>query len=153
MRSFETFPHSAQRREARLSGATTGGVQILLRLEGAAVLIASLVTYHLMGGSWAMFLLLFLAPDLSMAGYALGTKAGAAAYNSAHTYLGPAVLAGLAWRLNSASVSYLISAIWIAHIGLDRLLGFGLKYPSCFTFTHLGTLKMALGGRSKTPMG
>lgn len=120
------------------AGATTGAVNLLLRLEGAAALIAATVAYDLIGGSWVMFLILFLVPDLSIAGYAFGSRTGAAAYNSVHSYLGPALLAGAAWCLHGTSIFYLISAIWIAHIGLDRLLGFGLKYAAGFKFTHLG---------------
>ena len=30
--------------------------------------------------------------------------------------------------------------IWINHIGVDRLLGYGLKYSDGFGWTHLGRL-------------
>lgn len=119
-------------------GATTGGVRLLLRLEGGAMLVAAIAAYDLLGGGWRMFLLLLLVPDLSIAGYLLGRRTGAFAYNAMHSYLGPALLAGLAWLLNASPQPFLVVAIWIAHIGLDRLLGFGLKYQSGFKFTHLG---------------
>ncbi len=120
-----------------MPASETSTVRLLLRLEGAAALIAGLVAYYLSGGSWLMLLILFLAPDLAIAGYAFGPKIGAVAYNAVHTYLGPALLAGAAWGLQGSVTPYLISAIWIAHIGMDRAFGFGLKYPTGFKFTHL----------------
>jgi hypothetical protein len=33
-----------------------------------------------------------------------------------------------------------LATIWIAHIGFDRALGYGLKYGSGFTHTHLGRI-------------
>jgi len=33
-----------------------------------------------------------------------------------------------------------IALIWFAHIGIDRALGYGLKYTSGFKDTHLGRL-------------
>jgi hypothetical protein len=108
----------------------------LLRLEGAAVLAVSVWAYHWSHGSWLLFALLFLAPDLSMVGYAVNARAGSVTYNAIHTYVGPLLLAayGLATDRHTA---LLIALIWIAHIGIDRLLGYGLKYPTQFKDTHL----------------
>lgn len=119
-------------------GATLGSVRFLLKLEGAAAFIAAIAAYAHMGGGWPMFLILFLVPDLSMAGYFLGRRVGAFAYNAVHNYLGPALLVAWAWPTQAGPTFYPLAAIWIAHIGLDRLLGFGLKYATGFKFTHLG---------------
>jgi hypothetical protein len=108
----------------------------LLHLEGAAVLIVSLLSYHWRQGSWLQFALLFLLPDLSMFGYAANIRVGAITYNAVHTYVGLLVLAGYAFGSNRAAIVSL-SLIWIAHIGLDRMLGFGLKYPTRFNDNHL----------------
>ena len=82
---------------------------------------------------------LWLAPDLSMLGYLRGSCSGARIYNAVHTYAGPAVLA--LWALTlSARMLLPISLIWINHIGVDRLLGYGLKYSDGFGWTHLGRL-------------
>ena len=108
----------------------------LLHLEGASVLILSLLSYHWSQGSWLQFALLILMTDLSMLGYAANIRAGAITYNTVHTYVGLLVLAGYSFASNRhATVS--LSLIWIAHIGLDRMLGFGLKYPTRFNETHL----------------
>ena len=64
----------------------------LLRLEGAAVLIVSLLFYHWSQGGWLRFALLFLLPDLSMLGYAANIRVGAITYNAVHTYVGPLVV-------------------------------------------------------------
>lgn len=109
----------------------------LLRAEGLAVFAAALVAYAALGASWWLFAALILAPDLSMLGYLAGPRPGAFFYNAAHTYVGPALLGGLAYGV-SAPLAGAIALIWTAHIGLDRLLGYGLKYPAGFALTHLG---------------
>ncbi|HEV8353987.1 MAG TPA: DUF4260 domain-containing protein [bacterium] len=108
----------------------------LLGLEGLLVFVAALVSYGRTGGNWLLFVLLILAPDLSMFGYLAGPRVGAGAYNFAHTYVLPAVLAGYGlWSGSQFIVG--LALIWFAHIGADRVLGFGLKYPTAFKDTHL----------------
>jgi hypothetical protein len=111
-------------------------LRFLLRLEGAAVLGVSLFAYHWSHGSWLLFALMFLVPDLSMIGYFANVRAGAAIYNAIHTYVGPLLLAGYSVAM-AHRTTLLLALIWTAHIGLDRMLGFGLKYPTRFTDTHL----------------
>lgn len=125
------------------SGAT-GGVRTLLRLEGAALAAACMVFYSYFEGSWWMFALLLLAPDLSFLGYLAGPRAGAAAYNAAHAAIIPMLLGIFAMVMPSALAMHL-SLIWCAHIGIDRALGYGLKYDAGFTFTHLGRIGKANG--------
>ena len=110
---------------------------ILLRLEGAAVFGASIALYIHFDFSVLPLVLLFLAPDLSFLGYLAGPRAGAATYDAVHTELWPIVIATLG-VLADASVLTEVGLIWLAHIGIDRLLGYGLKYPTAFTDTHLG---------------
>lgn len=109
---------------------------LLLRIEGAVVLIAALVGYAHLGGSWGWFIALFLLPDISMLGYLRNPKLGASCYNLVHTYITPAMVLFVSMYLHSTAVLYVL--IWIAHIGFDRFLGFGLKYPTFFKDTHLG---------------
>lgn len=108
----------------------------LLRLEGAVVFLIALVLYSRSGSGWLMFVLLFFAPDVSMIGYAINTTLGATLYNLVHAYAVPAML-GLAGLFSANVLVVSLSLIWFAHIGLDRLLGFGLKYPTVFKDTHL----------------
>ena len=108
----------------------------LLRLEGAAALAIATALYGVRGGGWVLFAALLLAPDLSMLGYQAGPAAGAACYNAAHTYLVPIALGVVGLAAGRAAVP-LLALIWAAHIGLDRALGYGLKYPDGFTTTHL----------------
>ena len=114
-------------------------MQILLRLEGMAALALSAVFYARTGASWWLFAALWLTPDLSMLGYLGGPKLGARIYNAIHSYVTPATLAVVGLLLGS-SVLLPYALIWINHIGVDRLLGYGLKYPQGFKFTHLGKL-------------
>lgn len=108
----------------------------LLRLEGGALLIAAAVGYFAAGGHWLAFLALLLAPDLAMIGYLAGPRAGSIAYNVAHTTTLPLLLLVGSW-LAGQPLGLLAAAIWLTHIGLDRLIGYGLKYPSGFRDTHL----------------
>ena len=112
---------------------------VLLRVEGLFVLAAALMVYAtLLHGRWWIFVVFFLAPDLSLLGYALKDRAGLAAalYNSAHTYVLPLLLALAAWTAGWHP-GELGAVIWAAHIAFDRVLGFGLKYPQRFKETHL----------------
>lgn len=109
---------------------------ILLRLEGAAILIGSIALYWHIGESWWLFALLLFAPDLSMLGYLAGSRAGAITYNLIHTLV-PAVAIASIGVLTDERRIVAIGLIWLAHIGLDRLLGYGLKYPEGFKETHL----------------
>ena len=123
-------------------GFVHGAPRALLRLEGAAMLAAATVVYARIGSTWWLFATLFLFPDASMLGYCVGPKTGAACYNAAHTLLAPAVLAGLGDLLGSP-LAFPLAAIWVAHIGMDHLLGYGLKYETGFADTHLGPLGAA----------
>lgn len=111
--------------------------QILLRTEGAAIFLLVVLLYYLNGGNWLLFALLLLAPDLSILGYLAGAAKGAAAYNVVHAYPLPAILAGYG-MIGDSPLAVSLSLIWFAHIGMDRLLGYGLKYPTKFKDTHLG---------------
>jgi hypothetical protein len=124
---------------AAASGAASGGVRTVLRLEGAAAFAAAVALYGHAGFSWVAFVVLFLAPDLSMLAYLAGPRAGALAYNLVHTYALalPLALAGFALGLPVASA---LALILIAHIGFDRALGYGLKYASGFGDTHLARI-------------
>jgi hypothetical protein len=114
-------------------------VQVFLRLEGLAAAALSAVFYQHTGANWWLFAALWLTPDLSMLGYLGGPKLGARIYNAIHSYVTPATLAVSALLFESpALLPYAL--IWINHIGVDRMLGYGLKYPAGFKWTHLGTL-------------
>lgn len=110
---------------------------LTLRLEGAAIGAAAILAYAAVQGSWTLFALLILAPDLFMLGYLAGPRLGALGYNLGHTYLVPLALAGLAW-IGGSDTALQLGLIWAAHIGLDRAMGYGLKYGTGFKDTHLG---------------
>lgn len=122
--------------------AVTGAVRGLLRAEGLAELAVALTLYGKFGGSWWLFAALFLVPDISFFGYLAGARAGAVAYNAMHATLGPALLGLLAWAGGSA-LGVSLALIWAAHVGFDRMLGYGLKYGSGFGDTHLGRIGRA----------
>jgi hypothetical protein len=108
----------------------------LLRLEGLAVLAGSIFLYARYGRGWLFFAILFLAPDVAFLAYLAGPRVGAAVYNLLHTYAGP-VLLGFVALATGSTILLSIELIWIAHIGFDRLLGYGLKTEGGFKDTHL----------------
>ena len=113
--------------------------RILLRVEGAALGAGALVLYVQEEFGLVLLLVLALAPDVAFLGYLAGPRAGAAAYNALHTTVGPLVL-GVAGVLADTDLAVRLALIWLAHIGIDRLLGYGLKYPDRFRETHLQRL-------------
>lgn len=108
----------------------------ILRLEGLILLIASVAIYVVLGGSWLMFAVLLFAPDVSLLGYLKNPRVGALMYNAVHAYLLPGALLLVALAAN-ATIPLQIAVIWFAHIGLDRMLGYGLKYPTEAKATHI----------------
>lgn len=117
----------------------TDGVRLLLRAEGLALLLTAVSLFSRFGGDWKMFALLFLVPDLSFAGYLAGPRVGALAYNAMHSTIAPLALAAAAVASDQRS-ALAIALIWLAHIGFDRALGYGLKQARGFGFTHLGAI-------------
>ena len=111
----------------------------MIRAEGAVLLGLSALLYWVNGGSWVLFALLLFAPDLSILGYLAGPRVGAAVYNAFHAYPLPAILAAYG-LLGGNPVAVSVALIWLAHTGTDRLMGYGLKYPTGFKDTHLNRL-------------
>ena len=110
---------------------------VTLRLEGLALAGVCILIYARLGGGWGLFALLILAPDLFMLGYLRDRLTGALVYNIGHSYLTPLALAGAGlWSGSDLALS--LALIWGAHIGLDRAMGYGLKYGTGFKATHLG---------------
>ncbi len=110
--------------------------QTLLRLEGLLEFAAAIALYAHLGGNGWIFAALVLTPDVAMLGYLLNTRVGAFCYNLAHTTALPLALAIIAF-LTGATTALLLALIWIAHIGMDRSVGYGFKSPDSFKSTHL----------------
>ena len=130
----------------RLAGAVEGMPRLLLRLEGAALALASVYLFHRIGGSW------WLVPRAdpgarhqSCSPTSSAPGSGAIAYNATHITLVPLALAALGFLLPSFDLLS-IALVWAAHIGIDRALGLGLKYGAGFGLTHLGRMGGALAG-------
>ena len=120
-------------------GMTNGAVRAWLRLEGLAAFAAGLAVFGASGGNWLLVVPLLLLPDVSAVGYLAGPRVGAFTYNAIHNWVpGLAVLALGAWLVSPAIV--LAGSILVAHVGMDRAVGYGLKLPSSFRDTHLGRM-------------
>jgi Domain of unknown function (DUF4260) len=112
----------------------------ILRVEGVVLLAAALAAYFsaLDEPLWLVPLVLFL-PDLFMIGYLRSSPVGALLYNFAHSYPAPALLGAVAIATGDPLWQG-VALIWFAHIGMDRALGYGLKYETDFKDTHLGRI-------------
>jgi hypothetical protein len=121
------------------TGAVTGGARTLLRLEGLTLFAGMTLLYWVWAGYWWVYGILFLVPDISFAAYLAGPRIGAVVYNAAHSYMAPMTLMVTGFALASP-LTLSIAMIWLAHIGIDRALGYGLKYSAGFGFTHLGRI-------------
>jgi hypothetical protein len=111
----------------------------LQRLEGGVLLVLSLLIYWKLAGPWLWYVVLILAPDLFILGYLAGPRLGAALYNLGHTWLLPGILIAVG-IIGGGSFAVDVAVIWIGHIGVDRLLGYGLKLATGFQDTHLGRI-------------
>ena len=109
---------------------------LLLRVEGLALLAGAVAVYYDQGWSWLAFALLLLVPDMSMLGSVAGPRTGALVYNVIHTTALPLAVLG-ASLLADIPTGTQIAVVWLAHIGMDRTVGYGLKYPVSFKETHL----------------
>ena len=110
--------------------------RLLLHAEGAVAFAAATLLYFHADHPWWLFLVLILAPDLSMLGYLAGPRVGATTYDAVHTYAVPVALAATGVVADVDALTA-VSLIWIAHIGVDRAVGYGLKYQTGFKDTHL----------------
>ena len=119
--------------------AVTGTPRTILCAEGGVIAAAALIFAFSTGLSWWLLVILILAPDLSMLGYLKSARVGTWAYNLAHTYVVPVLLLIIAWQITAPVLTH-VALIWIAHIGFDRLIGYGLKYETAFRHTHLSRL-------------
>lgn len=119
-------------------GVVKNWPRTLLRLEGACIFGCATWAYNRTGQGWWGFAAGLLLPDLAMAGYAANNSVGAASYNLVHTETPPLLLLSAGIAMADSFVSG-VGLIWLAHIGMDRMLGYGLKYGS-FGHTHLGIM-------------
>jgi Domain of unknown function (DUF4260) len=110
--------------------------RLLLRLEGIVLAAAALAVYLHLDYSVVALLALLIAVDLSLVGFLAGSKVGTLTYNFAHTTAFPLIPGGVG-VLTDDALMVQIGLAWLAHIGIDRALGFGLKYSTAFSDTHL----------------
>lgn len=118
-----------------------------LRLEGVAAFVAGLAIFGVVDGPWLLLIPFLLLPDLSMVGYLRGPRLGAMTYNLVHNWATGLAVLGLGLWTGSAAVT-IAGAILIAHTGMDRALGYGLKLPTAFEDTHLGRIGRKHAGRA-----
>lgn len=114
-------------------------MKTLLTLDEAASLLLALLVFAHLPYAWWWLPALFLVPDLSALGYLAGPRIGAYCYNFAHHKLLALALAAAGWELGQPAL-LLAGTVLLFHVSLDRLLGYGLKYPSGFQDTHLGRI-------------
>ena len=117
-----------------------GILKRVLQAEGLALFAGATLAFYTLGQSWWHYAILFFAPDLAFTAYLAGPRLGAIAYNVMHSTICPILLGAAGWMMGSNAMLLGIAAIWLAHVGFDRMLGYGLKHASGFKDTHLGRL-------------
>lgn len=125
------------RRPGTLASVRT--VDWILRAESLALFVAGVLLYLQLNGNPLWLLPLLLAPDISMLGYLAGPAPGAITYNLAHNLVAALGILAIGW-FAAIPVLALAGAILLAHVGMDRALGYGLKLPTDFRDTHLGRI-------------
>ncbi len=115
------------------------------RIEGGLVFLTAtslFVVYNQMASAlpWWVCIVVFFAPDLGFLGYRAGPKIGAMIYNLLHLYAMGLLLAAMGMFILGNGLLAIIGLLWLAHVGFDRMLGYGLKEPSGFNDTHLGRI-------------
>jgi hypothetical protein len=111
-------------------------VKKILHVEGLAFFTTAVIAYYVLNGNWILFILLLFVPDFFMVGYLKNKKLGSMLYNFGHTYMLGLLIVSGGLLLGQNTIIY-IGVIFFAHVGLDRFLGYGLKYASGFKDTHL----------------
>lgn len=109
----------------------------LLRGEQIALFAFSIFLFSQTDFPWWWFVVLLLAPDISMLGYMKGAKTGAFFYNLFHHQALALIVLCLGWSIDNDIIS-LAGIILLGHSSMDRIAGYGLKYPNDFKNTHLG---------------
>lgn len=111
----------------------------LIALEEVAIFFATLYLYFLLGYSYWLLPVLIFLPDLSMLGYISNPKFGSQLYNFWHHRAVAIIFMLIGVSLNF-KVLILIGLILFLHSTIDRVMGYGLKYPDDFKRTHLGRI-------------
>ncbi len=112
---------------------------LILRAESLAIFVAGIVIYLQLNGHALWLLPLLLVPDVSMIGYLGGPRLGAISYNLGHNVVTALGVLAIGWFAAIAPLA-LLGAVLLAHLGMDRALGYGLKLPTDFRDTHLGRI-------------
>lgn len=112
-------------------------MKTLLKTEELAEALFALAVFAHLPYAWWVLPATFLLPDLSMAGYLAGPRAGAFCYNVAHHKALALAVGAAGWGLEQP-VLLLAGTVLFFHSAFDRVLGYGLKYATGFRDTHLG---------------
>jgi len=114
-------------------------MSILLKLEEAGIFLLCIFLFSTLNFAWWWFPALLLLPDIGMIGYIINPKIGAFTYNLLHHRFVASLVAFYALTYGNEYWK-LAAIILFAHISLDRILGYGLKYNDSFSNTHLGVI-------------
>jgi hypothetical protein len=122
----------------------SGKPRLWLRLDGGVLFVASILLFAATNQPWWIYPALLFVPDIFMIGYLRNTKIGAFFYNVGHSYFVPSLVVLVGWEWHHI-LAVAVGVIWLGHVGMDRLLGYGLKFDDNFKSTHLGDLAKKKG--------
>lgn len=113
--------------------------RVFLHLEGLVILAGSLILYAHLDFKWIIFFLLLFVPDLPLLFYGIDKRFASIAYNIVHSFIFPLVLMLLSY-FNEYQLGLQISLIWLAHIGMDHVFGYGFKYLGQMKENHFSRI-------------
>ncbi len=114
-------------------------MKIQLALEELAQFGFAIFLFSQLDYAWWLFLALLFTPDIGMLGYIINPRIGSITYNVFH-HKGIAIAIYLVGIYLQNPVLQLIGIMLFGHAAMDRVMGYGLKYPDHFKHTHLGWL-------------
>jgi hypothetical protein len=114
-------------------------MKTILQLEELAMFLFSIFLFSQLHFAWWWFVVLVLLSDISMLGYLTGNKTGAFLYNIVH-HKGVALVLSVWGCYSHNAALQLVGIILFGHSSMDRMMGYGLKYETGFTNTHLGMI-------------
>lgn len=127
------------KQETKIGIPFTRGMYLTMQAEEAAITAAAIyfLTFHSLGLSVWLWVLLFFSPDISMLGYLVNTRVGAVTYNLFHHRAVGLVITATGLLLHHELFTA-TGILLFAHSSFDRIMGYGLKYPDDFKHTSLG---------------
>lgn len=120
-------------------------MKYLIKVEELFMFGLSIYLFTKLDFAWWWYPVFLFVPDLSMLGYLINPQAGALTYNLIHLKALGITVYVLGIVAANPPLQF-AGLILFGHSSMDRIMGYGLKFPDSFQHTHLGMI-----GKSAAP--